>query len=483
MRFHLMLRTFIKVLTLFMLIGTALVAEPVDKVVPAVAPVVIPTLAAKKVTVIVIPVRDQISDPVHYILRRGLKDGVDVVVLDMNTPGGSAGTALEMMEALSKFSGKTITFVNTEAMSAGAFIAAATEEIWFAPNGVIGAAAAVTSEGQDIPETMRLKLNSFLRAKIRAISEGKGYRGEVVSAMIDKDFELKIGDKVLKGKGELLSLTATEASKTYGEPPQALLAAGIAKDIDELLTKKYGAGNYVKRTFEITWSERLAQVLSKITPILLGLGLLALYIEFKTPGFGIFGVAGIILLAVVFLSSYAAGLSGHEPLLVFAIGVVLVALELAFFHTAGALGVIGLMMMVGSLVWAMADIWPNQPISVTWTGDVLMEPLKNMLIGLVVAGGLLALIARFLPHGWIWQRLAVNGAVSGAGVATAVLEEEEALVGREGVAATSLFPSGQVEVDGRRYEARLEVGYVEAGTPIRVVRRTGFNLIVEAKKP
>ena len=367
-------------------------------------------------------------------------------------------------------------------MSAGAFIAAATEEIWFAPNGVIGAAAAVTSEGQDIPETMRLKLNSFLRAKIRAISEGKGYRGEVVSAMIDKDYELKIGDKVLKGKGELLSLTATEAAKTYGEPPQALLAAGIAKDIDELLTKKYGAGNYEKRTFEITWSEQLAQILSKVTPILLGLGLLALFIEFKTPGFGVFGISGIVLLVIVFLSSYVSGLSGHEPILFFALGVILLALELAFFHSAGFLGVVGLLMMLGSLVWAMADIWPNQPLSVTWSGDVLVAPLKNLFIGLVVAGGLLALVARFLPHGWIWQRLAVGGAVSGAGVATAVVDEQEALVGREGVAATSLFPSGQIEIDGHRYEARLEVGFVEAGTPVLVVRRTGFNLIVEAKK-
>jgi len=477
-----MLRTFIKVLTLLMLAGTALGAQPADKVAPAAASAVTST-PAKKVTVIVIPVRDQISDPVHYILRRGLKEGVDVVVLDMNTPGGSAGTALEIMEALSKFSGKTITYVNAEAMSAGAFIAAATEEIWFAPNGVIGAAAAVTSEGQDIPETMRLKLNSFLRAKIRAISEGKGYRGEVVSAMIDKDYELKIGDKVLKGKGELLSLTATEAAKTYGEPPQALLAAGIAKDIDELLTKKYGAGNYEKRTFEITWSENLAQLLSKVTPILLGLGLLALFIEFKTPGFGVFGVSGIVLLVIVFLSSYVSGLSGHEPILVFALGVILLALELAFFHSAGFLGVVGLLMMLGSLVWAMADIWPNQPLSVTWSGDVLVAPLKNLFVGLVVAGGLFALIARFLPHGWIWQRLAVRGAVSGAGVATAVLDEQEALVGREGVAATSLFPSGQIEIEGRRYEARLEVGFVEEGTPIRVVRRTGFNLIVEAKKP
>jgi membrane-bound serine protease (ClpP class) len=453
-------------------------SAPAKPVVESTAPLIKP---AKKTTVIVIPVRDEIADPVLYILRRGLKEQVDVVVLDMNTPGGSAATALEMMEALNKFSGTTVTYVNNEAMSAGAFISAATEEIWFAPDGIIGAAAAVTSEGQDIPETMRLKLNSFLRAKIRAISEGKGYRGEVVSAMIDKDYELKIGDKVLKAKGELLSLTATEAAKTYGEPAQPLLAAGIAKSIDDLLTKKFGAGNYELRTFEVTWSEKLAHYLNKITPILLGLGLLALFIEFKTPGFGIFGIIGGALLAVVFLSNYVVGLSGHEPLLFFALGLICVFVELLFFPGVVAVALFGLVLMFGSLLWSMADIWPNQPLVLS--GDLLVEPLKNLMIGLVVAGGLLAIIARFLPHGWIWHRLAVSGAVSGAGVAADVLDEQESLVGREGVAATSLFPSGQIEIDGRRHEARLEVGFVEAGTPIRVVRRTGFGLIVEAKKP
>jgi membrane-bound serine protease (ClpP class) len=111
-------------------------------------------------------------------------------------------------------------------MSAGAFISATTQEIWFAPMGVIGAARPVTSTGQDIDETMKLKIVSYLKARVRAISEGKGYRGQVISAMIDKDYELKIGDVVIKPKGELLSLTASEASKTYGDPPQPLLGGG-----------------------------------------------------------------------------------------------------------------------------------------------------------------------------------------------------------------------------------------------------------------
>ncbi len=435
-------------------------------------------------TVMVIPVRDPIDKPVLYVLRRGLKESIekktDVVVLDMKTPGGRLDVTFDIMEALEKFPGKRITFVNDQALSAGAFISAVTDDIWFAPRGKIGAAAPVTSEGKDVDLTMKQKIVSFLKAEVRSASEGKGYRGQVISAMIDADYELKIGDEVLKPKGELLTLTAQEASKTYGNPPRPLLAAGIARDVDDLLTQSYGAGNFTVQLLEVTWSEKLAGYLTAWSPILMGLGLLAVFIEFKTPGFGFFGIAGGTLLAIVFFGHYVAGLSGHEPMLVFIIGGLLVGLELFFFPGTVVLALGGLVLMLGSLLWSMADVWPNEPVVLS--GDLLVVPAQKLLLALVVAGVLLALIARFLPHGWIWTRLAVGGAVPGAGVALERANELADLVGREGVAATGLFPSGQVEVEGRRYEARVEVGFVDAGTPVRVVRRTDFALIVEANK-
>ena len=80
----------------------------------------------KKALVYVIPVREEINKPTLYILRRGLKEAIeqkaDAVVLDMNTPGGALDVTFEIMEALDKFPGQTVTFVNKEAMSAGAFI-------------------------------------------------------------------------------------------------------------------------------------------------------------------------------------------------------------------------------------------------------------------------------------------------------------------------------------------------------------------------
>jgi membrane-bound serine protease (ClpP class) len=329
---------------------------------------------------------------------------------------------------------------------------------------------------------MKQKVVSYLKARVRAISEGKGYRGEVISAMIDADYELKIGDKVIKPKGELLSLTASEANKKYGEPPRALLGAGIAKDIPSMLAGKYGSGNYEIKQFEVTWSEVAAQYLTRFSPILLGLGLLALFIEFKTPGFGVFGISGIVLLGLVFLSNYVAGFSGHEPLLLFVVGLLLVILELLFFPGVTVVAACGLLAMLGSLVWAMADLWPGQPITVAWSGDAFVAPLRNLGLGVAIAAGMAWLLMRFLPHGWLWGRLAVTGAVQGTGAPPTEIEAQESLVGLDGVAATGLFPSGQVEINGRRYEARVEVGTLQPGAPIRVVRRTGFNLVVEARR-
>jgi membrane-bound serine protease (ClpP class) len=440
-----------------------------------------------KVIVYVVPVQDEIDKPTLYILRRGLKEAIDrkagAVVLDMDTLGGRGDVALDIMEALVRFPGLTVTLVNQKAMSAGAFIAAATKEIWFTPRGVIGAAAAVTAEGQDIPETMRLKINSFFRAEMRAICEGKGYRSQVIEAMIDKDYELKIGDVVIKPKGELLSRTASEAMKTYGDPPQPLLGAGIAKDIDDMLRQKFGANGYEIVQLNVTWSEQLAVWLNDISAVLMGLGVICLIIEFKTPGFGVFGIAGIALLALVFLGHYVAGFSGHEPMILFAVGFLLVAVEIFFFPGIAVVALSGVVLILASLVWAMADIWPNEPLTVAVSGDILLAPLVNLGAGLGVALVLGALVARFLPKGWVWDRMVLQGAgataAQFAGAAPTAVAETTSLVGARGVVVTGLFPGGQIEIDGRRYEAKLEVGSAPVGAVVVVTRASDFNLVVE----
>lgn len=479
------------VLLASLLVGSLPAQEPAE--VPGVPAPTVPanegpgstaTSGQARANVVVIPIREAIAKPIFYVLRRGLKEAIDnkadVVVLDMKTPGGALDVTFEIMEALGRFPGQTITFVNSEAISAGAFISAVTDDIWFSPDGVIGAAAPVMSGGGEIDASMKQKIVSYLRARVRAVSEGKGYRGQVISAMIDADYELKIGDEVLKPKGELLSLTASEASKTYGEPAQPLLAAGIATDIEALLTQKFGSGGYTVTTLEVTWSEQLAQYLNGFAPLLLGLGLFALFIEFKTPGFGIFGFAGIALLMIVFFGHYVAGLSGHEPAVLFAVGLLLVLVEILLFPGIIVAALTGVVLMLGSLVWSMADLWPNEPIE--FSGDVFLAPITNLSLGLLIAVALMFALARFLPRGWFWDRMVLSASVSGSSQSVPLAADHvgpASLVGRQGVAVTGLFPSGQIEIDGQRYEARLALGHAEPGTIIVVRRQSEFGLLVD----
>ena len=442
--------------------------------------------AEKPVRVVVIPVREQIADPVLFIIRRGLKSAGkdDLVILDMETPGGRLDSALEIMKALDQFEGRSATYVNTEALSAGAFISAVTQDIYFAPRGVIGAAAVVNSNGGDIDATMKKKINSYLESKVQSYSEGHGYRGQVIQAMMDDEFGLVIDGEVICPKGKLLSLNDITAAKTYGHPPQALLSAGTFKTLDALLTARFGAGNYRIERIEVTWSETLAQYITDYAGILLGLGILCIYIEFKTPGFGFFGITGGALLLIVFFGHYVAGLSGYEAALVFGLGLLLLLCELVFFPGVIIPAVTGVLLMFGALLWSMVDHWPNQPLD--FSGEMFEKPALNLLMGFGVAAVLALLLAKFIPKGWFFSRLAVTGGTSStsqvAGLPPEEAEHAQTLVGARGVVATGLFPGGQVEIEGRRYEARLELGTAVAGTPVVVVGVSDFRLIVEVVK-
>lgn len=341
--------------------------------------------------------------------------------------------------------------------------------------------------GQDVPEGLKRKMNSYLNAKIRVFAGKQPMRAEVIRAMMDPEYELKIDDTVIKETGELLTLTADEAMKTYGDPPAPLLGSGISANLDALLDSIHGKGNYSIVQLKITWSEKLAQYLTAITPILLGLGLLALFVEFKTPGFGVFGVSGLVFLGLVFFGHHVAGLSGHEPALFFLLGVVLVFIEIFFFPGTFFSAITGIVLMLGSLIWAMLDLWPGEAFE--FDGDMLLRPLANLLSGVAIAVALFLLILKLLPKGGPWGRLILESAVGGEPgplralntLETSGVAPSTSLVGREGTAVTALFPSGQVEIDGKRYEARLPMGFAEPGSAVTVTGVSEFSLNVEVR--
>ena len=166
----------------------------------------------------------QISSPQTYIVKRAVRtanaDGAKMLVVDLDTPGGDLGSTVEIMETLKNFGGKTVCYVNPNAISAGSLIAAACDEIYFAPNGIMGAAEAVDASGGDIAESMRRKITSYLGAKVRSHNLDNPRRAAVQRAMNDPNFELKIGGRTIKPKGELLSLTAKEAAEIVDGSPR-----------------------------------------------------------------------------------------------------------------------------------------------------------------------------------------------------------------------------------------------------------------------
>ncbi len=446
--------------------------------------------------VAVIPVRTQIGKPSLYVLRRSMKEaiahGAHMVILDMDTPGGALDSTLEMMEILHDFNGTTVTFVNDEAISAGAIISSVTDYIYFSPLGIMGAAAAVASTGQEIPDTMRHKIQSYLDARIRSYAQNKRYRSEVLKAMMDKDYELTIENTIIKEKDALLSLTSAEAVVTFGEPAQPLLAVGIAQSIDEILEYGFGVKDAVVERFEVSWSEELASWIEMITPVLFGIGIIMLIVEIKTPSFGLLGILGLGLILFAFFGHTVAGLAGYEALLLLLGGGVLIAVELFFLPGTLIFGFLGIICVMGAMVWSLADVWPVTPepgeAPVDWriNPDSLVAGVYNLFWSLVIAVGGLALIWRFLPQSKLLRRVMVESTVADPSPVTGVGGSVIAGgglpdVGSVGTVTRDLHPLGEVVIDGKHYEASTAVGALHKGEPVIVIGYKSYSLLVEKR--
>src|SRR5437868_3831290 len=193
----------------------------------------------RKGDTVIIPLRGEVSPALYLFLRRGIKAAesaeASAIVIEMNTYGGRLDSAEEITGALNRVTIPTYTFIDSNAGSAGALIALATKHIYMAPVSAIGAAAPVLSTGQDLPETERDKTISYFSALVRSMASRNGHNPDLGEAFMNKEKEVKIGDRVVHAKGSLLTLNAQEASEMINGRP--LLADGIAQSIDDLAKK------------------------------------------------------------------------------------------------------------------------------------------------------------------------------------------------------------------------------------------------------
>ena len=437
---------------------------------------------ASSKTVYILPIREDIMPPLVYLVRRGVKEAMeakaDLLILDMETNGGRVDSMKEIIEIINQFKGKTVTYVNPKAFSAGALMSFATQKIYMAPESVIGAAAPIMmspggSGAEAMPDTMEAKTASAISALVRVNAEKNGHNVEVVDAMVKKTKEFKIDGKVLNEKGQILTLTNVEAEKEYDGKP--LLSAGTVDSMDALLDK-LGYGNAKRVEIKPTGVETLGFWINAISPLLLIIGIAGIYIEFKTPGFGLPGIIGIAAFAIYFFGGYVAGLSGFEWIAVFVLGLILVALEL-FVHPGTILpGLLGAMLMLVALVMAMVDIYPGMP-SVP-TIPQLELPLRGLFIALV--GSLIAvfLLSRVLPKTPVY-RLLVSRSASGVGSVAQQEKKQASRVGQVGTAISALRPGGKAQFGDEIIDVISQGDMIAKGQKVKIIGHSATEAIVE----
>ena len=435
--------------------------------------------------VVVVPLRGEISPSLLMFLRRAEKvaesSGASAIVFEMNTYGGRLDSAEEITSALNHATIPTYTFINSNAGSAGSLIALATQHIYMAPVSAIGAAAPVLPTGEDLPLTQREKTISYWSALIRSSAMKNGHNPDVGEAFMNKEKEVKIGDRVIHPKGTLLTLTAQEATEKFNGKP--LLADGVADSVVDLMQKAGLKGKAV--SLGPTGFEQLAFWITALAPLLLLGGIIGAYLEFKIPGATMPGIISAICFALFFLGHYLAGLAGWEVVALFILGTVLVIIEILFFaHSTIVFGVVGVFLILASLFWAMIDHYPGETFFPT--GRALAVPLLNLFLALIGAAIVIALLVRYLPRTSVYRRFALMTSnppgPSLAGVPREFATAIDLSPGTEGISLSILRPSGKARFLDQIIDVVTQGEFIPPNTSITVVRRDGMRVVVKAAR-
>jgi len=484
---------------------------------------------------VVIPIRGGIEPSTYDIIvrkvARARKDGAKIIIFEMNTPGGRSDTmgkiADLIMDDLRDI--YTVAYVNRRAMSAGAIISLACDEIVMHPAGTIGAAMPIlVGPGGivELPEAVRTKFEDYARAKIRVIAEQNGHNLPLCQAMISirrevwevrnvetnelryvdaekwrnkvagspKDDDMiaaalkaldrrpapATGEKTWEyvrtadGPKELLTMTAREA-----------VALGFTEHLFEDiegLKKHYSITTLIR--LEHTIAHKVAEFMNSmvVSGLLIMATLVLAYMEIRTPGFGIMGTLALVCLALVIGSRYILDLANEVEIVIVVVGFVLLAVEVFITPGFGVLGITGLMMMVAGLLamgvrGAPTDI-PFPQTAPDWeTFNNGALALAFGFLGSFVVGGL---ISKYLPKARFASALILDEVPETHEAPVPQSSPMRAIeVGDTGIVEGMCRPVGKVRFADDLLDAMSEGAQIEVGAKVRVLRHDGNRLIVE----
>ncbi|MFP4374862.1 MAG: NfeD family protein [Spirochaetaceae bacterium] len=462
----------------------------------------------------VVPIHGAIDRPLAVYLMRSVEraraDGVDFVIFDIDTFGGRVDSTLEITTRIGSLTDiETVAYVRVRpegtgvSWSAGAIISMAADRIYMGPGTSMGSAAPVMQGPGGGQEDVGEKTVSAVRTQMAALAEKNGYPRAIALAMVDADVEalevlvdgerrIVTGDELarlreqeeaggptvevattISEEGKLLSLTAGEMER-FG------VSAGSPADFGELYDElEVEADRVVELSPDA--ADRVVSVITggAFTSLLILVGLVALFLEITSPGFGIPGSVAVIAFSLLFTANFMLGRVASLELLLFMGGLVLLLLEVFVIPGFGVAGISGLALLTASLILSMQGFIVPE---FDWQWDLLNRNVLLVLVSTLGAflafGGFAYLFGRTNMFGRL--KLADTQDTS-AGFTVQTNEVRERYLGRTGRVVSTLRPAGSADIGGERVSVESDGEWIDAGTEIEVIRVDGNRIIVRSR--
>ncbi|ERP31056.1 NfeD family protein [Chitinivibrio alkaliphilus] len=436
-----------------------------------------------------------VDHSMEHLVTRALSqvEPEDTLLLTVDSDGGRIDAALSIADALHTAPAYTLAYVQHRALSAAALISLACDSFAMTDGSTIGDSAPVMMS-QEGPQTLGEKIQSPLRAKMRAYAEHSGYPPLLAEAMVTENlrvYHLSYNDthtflsgaqydrldreeqnraELIVDETQLLTLTDREAY-SFG------FSLGSYASFSEFLSRRdiHVSGE----EFTPSWSERLASRIAAFAPVLMALAMAALFIESRSPGIGIPGAVGAVLLLIVFSAQSLVGLAAHTELLIVVIGLTLLFVEAFILPGFGIAGILGLMSIAFAGVLSLQNFIIPDP-ELPWQEEIFLYNLSRMSYAFLVSLILVILFFKFVfPHvRRISSGIILESVMEGRNSDDTYATTLQSLVGKTGQVEQALRPTGTVRCGREIYDATSRGRYLDAGETVQIEGYSGRYLTV-----
>jgi len=211
-----------------------------------------------------------------------------------------------------------------------------------------------------------------------------------------------------------------------------------------------------------------------ISGILIMIIIGGIYFELQTPGIGFPSIAAIVAALLYFAPLYLEGLAANWEILVFFVGLILLAIEIFAIPGFGVTGISGIILIVSSLILSLVGNigFDFNPVSAANITEAVLIVFSSLLIGMVLS---IILGFKFLNSNF-FSRLALNTVQEGNAAVDVVAGKN--LIGKTGTAFTDLRPAGKILLDGEVYDATALTGYIIKGETVKVLKFETSQVVV-----